>query len=195
MRKKLLVDVDEVICFTMHNAVNEFLKTNYKIDDFTEYYIDEVAIPKDKMSQFNNFLSTYNLYENADIVPNAIEAIEKLSEEYDIYFCTSCINPFDIKNSGNIFKQKYEFLLKAFPFISPKNYIMTSSKQLIKADVIIDDVLKNLDGLCEERILFSSYHNMNITDDELNKVNAKRAGTTYRDAWNSVLEILMPGQK
>ena len=45
MKKKILLDIDEVFCFSGYlELVNEFLNTNYTIDDFTEYYIDEVAI-------------------------------------------------------------------------------------------------------------------------------------------------------
>ena len=55
-RKKILLDVDEVICFSgFLDAVNEFLGTSYLIDDFTDYYIDEVAIPKDQFEDFKRF--------------------------------------------------------------------------------------------------------------------------------------------
>ena len=49
MKKKILLDIDEVFCFSGYlELVNEFLNTNYIIDDFTEYYIDEAAISKDR---------------------------------------------------------------------------------------------------------------------------------------------------
>ena len=52
MKKKILLDIDEVFCFSGYlELVNEFLNTNYKIDDFDDYYIDEVAIPEDKKEE------------------------------------------------------------------------------------------------------------------------------------------------
>ncbi len=46
MKKKkiLLLDIDEVFCFAgFLNAVNDFLGTHYVIDDFSDYYIDNVV--------------------------------------------------------------------------------------------------------------------------------------------------------
>lgn len=55
MKKKILLDIDEVFCFSGYlKLVNEFLGTNYKIDDFEDYYIDEVAIPTEKKKPFMN---------------------------------------------------------------------------------------------------------------------------------------------
>ena len=59
MKKKILLDIDEVFCFSGYlELVNEFLNTNYKIDDFDDYYIDEMAIPEDKKEEFYKFAST-----------------------------------------------------------------------------------------------------------------------------------------
>ena len=50
---KLLLDVDEVICFSCYlEFVNEFLGTRYTIDDFKTYYIDGEAIPEERMEEF-----------------------------------------------------------------------------------------------------------------------------------------------
>ena len=80
MKKKLLLDVDEVICFTgFLSFINEFMNTNYVIDDFKDYFIDEMAIPKDRFEEFNNFINKRNLYENAYVLPHAIETIKILN--------------------------------------------------------------------------------------------------------------------
>ena len=80
MKKKLLLDVDEVICFTgFLPLINEFMNTNYVIDDFKDYFIDEIAIPKDRFEEFNNFINKRNLYENAYVLPHVIETIKILN--------------------------------------------------------------------------------------------------------------------
>ena len=191
-KKVLLLDVDEVICFSSFlPLVNEFLDTNYQIDDCSNYYIDEEFIPKDKMDEFNKFISTRNLYENATILPGAIEVIKLLNEYYDIYPLTSCINPFDIQNSGILFLNKYKFLLKNLPFIDPRKYIFTESKDKVKGDIIIDDRLSNLRSNIRLKILFPSYHNKNISDEELTKNHVIRAGYDWRNGWLKTKEILM----
>lgn len=191
-KKKLLLDVDEVICFTgFLPLINEFMNTNYVIDDFEDYYIDEVAIPKERFDEFNEFCKNRNLYENAHILPGAIETIKALNEVYDIYICSSCINPFDVKGSGRLFLYKYNFLMKVLPFIKPEKYIFTSVKNMFIADIQIDDRLSNLNGNIETKILFPSYHNKYITDDELNTLGVIRAGIDWKKGWEEVGNILL----
>lgn len=191
-KKILLLDVDEVFCFPgFLNSINEFLNTHYRIDDFTDYYIDEVAIPKERFDEFNKFLNNKNIYENAYILPYAIKVLKELSKYYDIYLCSSCINPFNIESSGKLFANKYNFLITAIPFIKPEKYIFTSSKHLFRGDIQIDDRLSNLDENIETKILFPSYHNKNITDEELIQKHVIRAGYEWRTGWLEVANILL----
>lgn len=191
-KKKLLLDIDEVFCFPgFLDAVNDFLGSHYEIDDFSEYYIDEVAIPKDRFAEFNDFLNKRNLYENAYILPYAEEVIKKLNEFYDIYVCSACVNPFNIAGSGRAFADKYNFLISSLPFIKPEHFIFTNAKHLFRADVQIDDRLSNLDEHIEVRILFPSYHNKNILDEELNQKGVLRAGYDWRTGWLEVENILL----
>ena len=191
-RKKILLDVDEVICFTgFLDAVNEFFHTSYTIDDFTDYYLEEEAIPKEKLDEFNRFEASRNNYENPTMLPDAVETIEKLSKQYDIFICTSCINPFDISESADALKNKFLFLMKYLPFINPENYIFTSSKELIKGDIIIDDKVSNLETDIETKILFPAYHNTTVLDEELEEKGIIRAGYEWRNGWKGVEKILL----
>lgn len=192
-KKTLLLDIDDVFCFSgFLGAVNEFLGTDYEIDDFTDYYIDEAVIPKEKFEEFNQFLKGRNHYENAFILPGAVETIKELSEAYDVYPCSSCINPFDIEGSGKMFLDKYNLLQAKLPFIDPNHYILTSAKHMFRADVQIDDRLSNLDESIAVRILFPSYHNKDITDEELKEKGILRAGHDWREGWERIREILLP---
>lgn len=191
-RKSILLDVDEVVCFSgILQAVNDFLGTEYVIDDFTDYYIDEVAIPKERFSEFNHFLDTRNLYANACLLPGAIESIKELNEVYDIYPCSSCINPFNIKGSSRLFADKYNFLIENLPFIDPERFILTSAKHMFKADIKIDDRVPNLNGHIETKILFPSYHNKNIINGELKEKGIVRAGYDWITGWDEVKTILL----
>ncbi len=191
-KKDLLLDIDEVFCFSgFLEAINDFLGSNYVIDDFSDYYIDEVVIPKERFDEFNKFLSKRNLYETAQILPYARETLKKLDEVYNIYVCSSCINPFDIANSGRLFADKYNFLITSIPFIKPEQFIFTSAKHLYRADIQIDDRLSNLDEHIETRILFPSYHNKNIIDEELIEKGILRAGYDWRTGWLEVANILL----
>ncbi len=192
MKKKIILDVDEVICFGgFLDAVNDFLGTNYVIDDFTDYYIDEAAIPANRMDEFNKFIQGRDMYKNPHILPNAIETIKELNEIYDIYILSSCVNPFDVNGSGRLFQDKYNFLINLLPFINPKNIILTSAKHLFKADIQIDDCLTNFSDEVQMKILFPSYHNKTITDEELAKYGVIRAGLDWRMGWDKIKDILL----
>lgn len=194
MKKKILLDIDEVFCFSGYlELVNEFLGTDYKIDDFSDYYIDEVAIPKDKKAEFYKFASTKDQYANPVILPGAIEAISLLSKYYDIYPCSDCRNPFDLKNSGCIFKSKFEMLYRLIPeeVIPAKNYIFTGAKNVCVGDIQIDDLVSNLNSNTKVKILFPSYHNKNASEEKLKNLGIIRAGYDYHTGWDEVLNILV----
>ena len=79
-----------------------------------------------------------------------------------------------------------EYLIKKLPFLDPKKFIFTSSKQLVKGDVIIDDYFGNLKGDIPQKFLFDSYHNKEKTDEEL-----KERGVVRVKGWKEVCEILL----
>lgn len=191
-KKVLLLDVDEVICFTgFLPLINEFLGTHYVIDDFNAYYIDAQVIPKERFAEFNEFISKKNMYDFAALLPNAIETIKDLNEIYDIHICSSCINPLDVENSGKLFLDKYNFLVKTLPFLKPENFIFTGKKHLFKADIQIDDRIQNLVGDVKTRILFPSYHNKDISDEELIEKGIIRAGLSWQEGWQEIRKILL----
>ena len=192
MKQTLLLDVDEVIVFSgFLETINDFLGTNYVIDEFSEYYIDSVVIPSDRMDEFNEFLRNRNLYDYAPLLPNAIEVIKKLNQVYDIYILSSCVNFLDVDGSGRYFADKYNFLRKTLPFIDPSHIILTSAKHLFVAGIQIDDRIDNFGPHVNLKILFPSYHNKEITDEELKEKGIIRAGYDWRDGWSNVEEILL----
>lgn len=183
---KLLLDIDEVICFSGYlEFVNEFLGANYSVDDFTNYYIDEEAIPKNRMNEFSEFISNKDQYGNPVFLPGALDAIIRLSDIYDIYLCSDCRNPFDIANSGRIFMSKFNLLYRTIPqnIISAKKYIFTGAKNIYKVDVQVDDLVDNFDLDIDGKFLFPSYHNKGISDNELHEKGIVRAGNDWRTGW------------
>ncbi len=193
-KKRLLLDVEEVIFFGgFLKAVNDFLGTSYVIDDFKDYYIDEAAIPPERMDEFNQFLRGRNLYENPDVLPYALEMVKILCDYYEVLLCTDSINPFDVDNSAQNLFDKFNVLKGLLPFIDPKNFIFTGNKKVFKADIMIDDSLSKLVGNdIELKILFPSYHNKEIPEEELKNAGVIRAGMDWREGWKEVGKILIP---
>ena len=190
--KSILLDVDEVITFSgFLEAVNDFMNTNYSIDDYTDYYIDQVTIPENRRDEFNKFLNNRNLYEKPDILPDAIRVIEELNKKYEIFICSSCVNPMNIEGSGRMFTDKYNFLIKYLPFLDPEHFIFTSVKKIYKADIQIDDRVNNFTDDVNMKILFPSYHNKEISDKELEEKGIIRAGIDYHTGWKEIEKMLI----
>lgn len=75
-------------------------------------------------------------------------------------------------------EDKIDWLGEHFPFISWKNIVFCGNK-IIKADVLIDDRIKNFAEFDGRPLLFSSPHNILITDYE------------RVDNWEQVLQKLL----
>jgi len=184
--KKIMVDMDDVICDGgFLSLVNQFLKTDYRIEDIETYYIQDV-IPKERYEEWSKFFNTKNVYDYCDMIKDTYEVLEKLSKKYEIYITTAYIFRDNEEYSANNLKNKFEWLYKNLPFISPNNYIFTTNKEIIDCEIKIDDKLSNLKGKAETKLLFTAHHNKEITDKELKKEGAIRANN-----WKDIEKILL----
>jgi 5'(3')-deoxyribonucleotidase len=187
--KRLILDLDDVICGGgFLNVINMYAKTNYSEKDITTYYLQDL-IEKDKLDDFYDFLLTCNLYESINIFPNAIDVIEKLNNKYELYICSSFAVPNLKQGLGIMIKNKYDWLEKNIPFITANQIIFMSSKNLLDADIRIDDRMSNLDGNGSIKLLYTSWHNLNITNEELASKNIIRVNN-----WLDIANILLANE-
>lgn len=183
--KKIMVDMDDVICEGGFLAlVNEFLGTNYQKEEIKTYYIQDL-IPKEKHAEWATFFNTKNVYDYCEMLKDCYEVLEKLSKQYEIYITTAYIFRDNEEYSAKNLKNKFEYLYEKLPFISPNNFIFTTNKEIIDCEIKIDDKLSNLEGKAETKLLFTAYHNKQLTDEELNKQNVIRV-----NSWKEIEKIL-----
>lgn len=184
--KKIMVDMDDVICDGgFLSLVNQFLKTNYKIEDIKTYYISDL-IPKEKHQEWAEFFNEKNVYDYCEMIEDTYEVLEKLSKKYEIYIATDYIFRDNKEYSANMLKNKFNWLYEKLPFIEPNNYVFTANKQIINCDIKIDDKLSNLKGNTETKMLFTAYHNKTIAEEEL-----KQEGVIRVNGWKDVEKILL----
>lgn len=75
--KKILIDIDEVICTSsLLDEMNKFLGTDYKLDDFKKYYIDDILGSDLNKEIFYKTLQNIDLYKDARIFDNVIEILK-----------------------------------------------------------------------------------------------------------------------
>lgn len=155
--KKIMIDMDNVITDTdFLDIINNFLKTNHKLEEQETYYLQNLI--KDQKKEFWTFAQDKNFYENSPLFKDCYEVLEKLNAKYEIYIVTSYLWKDEIDVSGKNLMNKYNYLRERLPFIKPEQYIFTTNKDIILADIKIDDRLKNLSG-ATTKILFNAWHN------------------------------------
>lgn len=182
--KRLMIDVDDVIV-DYHGylgLVNEFLKSNYTINDVKSYYIQDL-VPENLREKFTEFFITKNIYDYSKIHSDCVETIKELNEKYDIY--SAYVFRDNISYSADSLKHKFEFLLKNLPFLDPNKFTFQTNKSILNCEIKIDDKMENLKN-AEIKLLYTAYHNENISDDELRKENIIRVNN-----WKEIRKILL----
>ncbi len=183
--KRLMIDMDNCITDAYFmERINEYLNTNYKLNDQKDFYLQNL-ISKEKKGGFWNYMTTHTFYGDCPLLKDCYETLKILNQKYKLYIATAYLyeesNP-DI--SGINLKEKYDYLKKYLPFISPKQYIFISDKNLIHSDIAIDDRICNLEN-SDKKLLMTAWHNKDIDDKELEKKGIKRVNT-----WMEILKEL-----
>lgn len=183
--KTMMVDMDEVMCIGGHlNLVNQFLNTNYTIDDLPGYFTEDL-IPKNRLEEYYRFFESKNPYDYAVMIKDAKEVLEKLSKKYRIFICTAYYSDVYDMDQSQCLLYKYHWLQEHFPFLSPYQYVFINDKSLLNCDIKIDDRVSNLKGE-GKKYLFDSYHNQDITEEELKKNDIIRVS-----GWKELERLLM----
>lgn len=182
--KTIMVDMDDVLTNGNFSRILEnYLGYKPDYNNIKNYYIQDIL--GDKKDDFFNKFKDMNLYENASLFQDCYDVLKNLSERYKIYICTDYIWREIIEYAGNNLKNKYNFLYKALDFIPPQNYIFTADKSIINCDIKIDDKIKNIEG-AKTKLLFTAWHNKELTDEELKSENIIRVNN-----WKEIENILL----
>ena len=185
--KKLMIDLDETICTGGYlEAVNEYLKTDYKDTDIETYFVEDIMEDEEKKKFLDYFYKNVNIYKNIHMIPDSIKVIEALSHEYEIYITTAFVDKRRVYESGVMAMYKYQWIIENMPFIDPKKIILTGSKDVVMCDIKIDDKVSNLKGYGDIKLLLTQPHNEKFTLEELDEAGIRRVHD-----WAQVKAILL----
>lgn len=185
-KRTMMIDMDEVITEKgFLYLINEYLKTNYKQEDFKNFRMQEI-MPYEQRLEFFNWFKNYNMYDHCTLVPGVKEALKELKEYYDPIIGTAYIFPEAPEISGKIIKDKFDYLYNNFPFISPTNFIFINRKDLLHTYCKIDDGINNLRN-AQKLLLFSAYHNREIPNEVINPLGIERV-----EGWTEITRKLLP---
>ena len=183
----ILLDVDDVIC-TNHfiPVINMYLNSTYTESDFNSIKFEMELFPNDEdRNKFYDFFVTVDSYKYSQLKPNAYDIIKQLVKNNRVILLTSAIHYERSLDMSRQFADKMKFISNKLPFFPIENIIFSNQKDLLKADVIIDDRVQNLKGDYKHKFLFTCFQNKNISDKELTEQNIIRA-----DNWEHLYKLL-----
>lgn len=172
--QKIIIDLDDVLALDSYlNMMNAFFDRNYIYEDIPGYYC-EALLNKEELKTYRDYFRNHNVYEYATVAPFSKEVLKDLIlYGYELFICSSYYS--DIENAifPELIPYKCEFLMKNYPFLSSKNFMFANDKSLIDGDIRIDDSINNLSG-DSLNLLFSAYHNRDLSKEYLNSKNIIR---------------------
>lgn len=132
MKLKIVFDVDDVIVdFTrmVCLAASQRFGKEFPFEDvswgFTTWEPEETKYAK---KLFND----PEFYKKVPIIEGMIPVIkETVKRGHEVFFCTSVWS--------DVSTLRFNFLMEAFPEVSPKNIIITGRKDLVECDILFDD--------------------------------------------------------
>ena len=162
---RICVDMDEVMADTLAEHLrryNEHYDEALTREDLTGVGIWE-GTPPDRFAQVRAFLDADDFFEVLDVMPGAQEVLARLAERHEVFVATQAMV---VPNSLG---PKFRWLERHFPFLSPRNYVFLGDKSILRADVLIDDMAKNLRIFEGQGLLFTAPHN--VAETEFERVN------------------------
>ena len=176
----ILVDMDDCIenlSAVWVNYLNERYGTEVSVADITYWDISK-AFPGLSKEQVYGALRETALWERVRPLPGSVKYLKRIIDDGNDVFIVTASHPDTVGVKMNT------VLFKYFPFIPYQNIIISSKKQMISGDILIDDGVHNLGGNYMG-MLFTANHNKSVTDEELMKLNAVRV-----DNWKEVYELI-----
>jgi 5'(3')-deoxyribonucleotidase len=173
MKKRILVDMDGVLAddysrfFDLHE---EESGVRLSVNDIAGL-LEAEAFPNQV-----KWVTTPGFFRNVPIMPGSREGLKQLNDNFKV-IVVSLATEFP-----SSLTDKLLWLNEHYPFISWKQIVFCGSKELIQAEIMIDDHIKNLDCFKGETIMFTQPHNVHLTD-----VHHRRVYS-----WAEIVKILLP---
>jgi len=171
--QRIAVDMDGVLSDT----VSQFIAWEEKETGIRKS-IEEI-MGKPELEVFPNskkHLHTEGFFRSAPVIQDSQEILARLNEKYEV-FIVSAATEFP-----KSLTEKQAWLSEFFPFITWHQIVFCGYKQIVQADIMIDDHFKNLDFFTgHTSILFTQPHNTYADNGRHKRVNT----------WQEIAEMLL----
>lgn len=155
---RICVDMDEVMADALAEHLvryNRDYNAGLTLEDLQGKALWDV-IASEHHSVVEGYLRSDDFFENLTVMPEAQRVMRLLQQRYEVFIATAAM---EVPAS---FHQKYRWLEKYFPYISPSHIVYCGDKSILNADYLIDDNPRQLQRFKGEGILFTSPHNIAV---------------------------------
>lgn len=173
----ILVDMDDTLedlCTPWVQYLNEKYGTAVTTDDIKDWHIAKVFPTLTRELVFEP-LATDGFWERVKPLPKAYENICKLKYDGHRIFIVTASD-----SIISVLMELEKVLFRYFSFFSCNDVIITTQKQLIRGDVLVDDAPHNLENGNYKRMLMNAPHNRFFDEKSIGAVRACDWDTVYR---------------
>ncbi len=158
---RIAVDMDEVIADPLSKFIRLYNRDYGVPLDLQILPGNEVYhhVPEHAKMKLYEYINEKGFFRDLEVIPDSIEVLKQLQEKYEVFIVSAAME------FPNSLPDKLEWLTEHFPFISWQNIIFCGNK-IVKVDILIDDRIKNFKDFEGRKLLFSSPHNLLLTDYE-----------------------------
>jgi 5'-nucleotidase len=148
--KKISIDMDGVMAdvysqFTkMYTAETGLVKTVAELEGKPEGEVFEHAL---------EYVASPGFFRHAPLMEGCLDVVRRLNDQYKIFIVSAAME------FPTSLVEKHAWLNENFPFIGWQQMVFCGSKEIIRADIMIDDHFKNLNFFTGETILYTQPHN------------------------------------
>jgi 5'-nucleotidase len=158
--ERIIIDMDEVIADPMGEMISWY-KKEYGLPINYQKMLGGSWVkgfPEEHQLLIRERLHAEGFFRRLPVMKNAVDVLKKMNDQYEI-FIVSAATEFP-----NSLKDKLEWLLEHFPYLSWRQLVLCGDKRLVSGDYMIDDHVRNLKHFNGKKYLFTSPHNLDITE-------------------------------
>ena len=146
----LAVDMDGVLA----DVLERFLELDAQEFGRRKALAEIEDLPElEAFARAKEYVRTPGFFRSLPVMQGSQAALERLNRVYDVFIVSAAA---EFPQSMH---EKYDWLAEHFPFISWQQMVFCGAKRIVRADIMIDDYLRNLDPFPGTTYLFNAPHN------------------------------------
>lgn len=160
--KRVIVDMDEVIADPMGAMVTWYTKEYGLAVDYDKMIGGSWlrGFPEQHHEIVRARIKSPGFFRDLPVMKDSVDVLREMNKQYEVFIVSAAME------FPNSLKDKVDWLHDHFPFFTWKQITLCGDKKLVYGDYMIDDHVRNLKDFNGRKYLFSSQHNLDVTEYE-----------------------------